>query len=289
MTRPLDELFDDLSGPSRPLGPTDWPEPAQLRRRAEHRRTVRRVSIASSVAMAAAVAVAVPAVLANHGPATIAPATHDTTKPAATHQATPARSSKPTAAAPTPLVAGAPLAVGAPAITGQRAQFGKVSLLVPAGWQVFRQTEPSPYDPRHEVSDEACIAPAPGPSVKSLYDCAGLQIFYGGFLPAEGTNKYDSNRETSAAWHHGTDVATCPATMDNPGAAAVTPLAGPADWTFPEIGSERKAQYSDWHVSCADGTSFNPQAWYLPRTKVLFFSYVSDPTAQAILATAVIS
>jgi hypothetical protein len=33
----------------------------------------------------------------------------------------------------------------------------------------------------------------------------------------------------------------------------------------------------------------HPQAWYLPRTRVLFFSYVSDPTAQAILATAVVS
>jgi hypothetical protein len=287
VTRPLEELFDELTGPTRPLGPTDWPEPAQLRRRAEHARTVRRVSIASSVAVAAAVAIAVPAILATRGPGTIAPSTHDTTKPAATHKAAPARTIQPTVAAPSP-VAGAPLAAGGQVGNGQREQFGKVSLLVPADWQVFRHTQPSQYDPRHEVSEEACIEPAPGPAVKTLFDCAGLDIFYGGFLPAEGTNKYNSNRETSAAWHHGTDVATCPGTMDNPGAPAVTPLAGPADWTFPMIGSERKAQYSDWHVSCADGTSFNPQAWYLPRTKVLFFSYVSDPTAQAILATAVI-
>jgi hypothetical protein len=289
----LEELFDELSGSARSLGPADWPEPANLRRRAEHRRTVRRASMASSVAVVAAVAIAVPAALAGHRNA-VSPTGHTATEPVTTHKAasTPGPSRIPAGTSATPAAdttIGVPLPAGALAPAGQRQAFGKVSLVVPDGWQVYRHAQPSPYDPRHEVSDEACIAPPPAPSVRSLFDCAGLEVFYGGFLPAEGTNKYDSNRERSAAWHHGTGAPTCPGTLDNPGVPAVTPLSGPADWTFPEIGSERKAQYTDWHVACADGTSFNPQAWYLPRTRVLFFSYVSDPTAQAILATAVVS
>src|SRR4051794_1938740 len=72
MTRPIDDLFGELS---RPLGPTDWPEPAQLRRKAEHKRTVRRVSVASSLAVVAAFAFAVPASLAPRQTASVNPAT----------------------------------------------------------------------------------------------------------------------------------------------------------------------------------------------------------------------
>jgi hypothetical protein len=288
VNRPLEELFDELAGPARLLGPTDWPEPGQLRRRAEHRRNVRRASIASSVAVVAAVAIAVPATLAGRGSGTIAPSTHDTTKPAATHKAAapvlPGVRATPTEQS----TVGAPLAAGAPVPTGQQMTFGKVSLVVPDGWSHTRHAGPSPYDAGHSFTNEACIAPPDSPTTRSLYGCAGLEIFYDGFLPAQGDNKYNANRETSAAWAHGPDPATCPATGSIAGALALQPLQGPADWTYQYVGQVKKAVYNDWRVSCADGTSFNPQAWYFPNEQIVFWSYVSDPTAQAILATAVV-
>ena len=83
MTRPLDNMFDELSGPAQPLGPTDWPEPGSLRRRAEHRRTVRRASIASGVALAAAAVIAVPLTMAGSHHGTVVPAQSVTPVPTA--------------------------------------------------------------------------------------------------------------------------------------------------------------------------------------------------------------
>jgi hypothetical protein len=290
VNRPLEELFDELTRPARPLGPTDWPEPGQLRRRAEHRRTVRRASIASSVAVVAVVAIAVPATLANRGSGRITPATHDTTNPGGTHKAAPAKSGHPAVTA-TPTARstiGAPLAAGAKPPTGGRATFGQVSLVVPDGWSLNRLAGPSPYDGGKSFSNEACIAPPQTPATRSFDGCSGLEIFYDGFLPAQGAQAYNGNRETSAAWAHGPDVPSCPSTGTTAGAAAVLPLQGPSDWAYQLVGTVKKAVYNDWRVSCSDGTSFHPQAWYLPKEQIVFWSYVSNPTAQAILATAVI-
>jgi hypothetical protein len=281
MTRPIDDLFGELS---RPLGPTDWPEPAQLRRKAEHKRTVRRASIASSLAVVAAFAFAVPATLAHRhsvasGPAAtvslgtipVTPAPRVTTAPTAT--ATPVISADPS-----------PLAAGLTVMPqGPQQHFGTFSLAVPQGWQVDRTAGVDPFAARIGPYQSACIHKDGTSGTRADNACPGLEIWYGGALPGAGLGTYNTNREHSAAWHHGSAPAVCPN-----GAAAVEPLTSYAHWLFPEING-RKYAYQDWDVACADGTTFHPQAWYLPDNKVVIFSYDGGPQAQALLATATIT
>src|SRR4051794_27704988 len=153
MTRPIDDLFGELS---RPLGPTDWPEPAQLRRKAEHKRTVRRVSVASSLAVVAAFAFAVPATLAHHqaasGPAAPAALTAPTA-PAPRVTTAPAPTRTPTVTAdPAPLAPGA-----APLTNGPRERFGSFSVIVPQGWQADRTAGFNPFGSPIGPYQNACI------------------------------------------------------------------------------------------------------------------------------------
>ena len=294
MTRPIDELFEELSGPSRPLGPmssADWPEPASLRRRAEHRRTVRRATIASSVAVVAVFAVAVPATLAAHR-GNVSPA-HVVTS-TATHGIGPAPTPAKTATAKalpsqhaespgTGQIATSPLVPGSRIPTGTRQRVGSISLVVPRGWTATPYDVPATFaSPAHKV----CIAPPVTPRQRSLDDCAGLEIWYDGFLPGAYGTSFAGNRETSPAWFHGKGPATCPDTGTTTGPAAVSP-GGPAwDWNLLGLGDAAKsATHNTWTVSCADGSSFTPQSWYLPKSQIVMFSYVSNAEAQAILAT----
>jgi hypothetical protein len=281
VTRPMEELFDELSGPALPFGPTDWPEPSTLRRRAEHRRTVRRVSVGSSVAVLAAVAVAVPAILSGQRASTTSPI-GSTPSPAQHHAAPAVLAPKPTS------TAGRPLVAGAVTPTGVRETFGNVSLVIPAGWKVHRSSGPKAYGAVDSAYHRACVYD-PAAGARSLFGCAGLDIWYDGFLPGDGTAKFNSNRNLAASWHHGTATATCPRTAGGPTVAAVLPLSATdqSRWTFPKVGDTAKAVYNVWDVACADGTSFSPQAWFLPKSMVLFFSYDANPAAQALLSTVI--
>src|SRR3954454_22367365 len=168
MTRPIDDLFGELS---RPLGPTDWPEPAQLRRKAEHKRTVRRVSVASSLAVVAAFAFAVPATLAHHQAASVNPATSapaglnqkvaplPTPTALKTHSDSPAKGEK----------IKSPVAAGTPIPTGTRHTYGTLSIVVPHGW-----TEASePVFGFPVPTTKVCIAPPITPDQATFDSCAG--------------------------------------------------------------------------------------------------------------------
>ncbi len=288
MTRPLEELFDELSGPSRPLGPVSdvaWPEPAKLRRRAEHRRTVRRTSVASSVAVLAVVAIAVPMTLANQHSGSVSPASSvtpvnhigpapTTAGAKAAHSDSPAAGAKATS----PVLPGSVIPTGAPQ------QFGPVGFVVPSGWTATPGDVPAQFGtPAHRV----CVAPPVTAGQLSLDDCAGLEIWYDGFLPGAYGTSFVGNRESSPAWFHGKGPATCPDTTAGTGPLATT-TGGPDVWDWNLVGT-RSATHNAWTVHCTDGTSFTPQSWYLPKSQLVFFSYVSNPTAQAILATVTIS
>jgi hypothetical protein len=288
VNRPLEELFDELAGPARPLGPTDWPEPGQLRRRAEHRRTVRRASIASSVAVLAAVAIAVPATLAGRGSGTIAPSTHDTTKPAATHKAAapvlPGVRATPTEQS----TVGAPLTAGATPPAGRLQSFGTFSLTIPAGWDAKTGVDPEVAGPH---DGHVCLQPQSTASYRSLYGCAGLDVYYGSSLPGEGTAAFQGNRANVASWHHATSLAICPQTaaqVQTGISVLAGPLTGPDQslWAYPKVGNAA-ASYQIWHVACADGTSFNPQSWYLPDSKAVFFLYDQNAEAETVLGSIV--
>jgi hypothetical protein len=279
MTRPIDDLFGELS---RPLGPTDWPDPAHLRRTAEHKRTVRRVSVASSMAVVAAVAFAVPATLAHRQAASVNPAS---SAPAVLNQKvaplpTPAAVVSSHAESPAPGVhLKSPLTAGAKKPFGKRITYGSLSIVVPYGW-----TEASaPVFGFAAPTTKVCIAPAVTPDQSTFDSCAGLEIWYGGFLPGAYGTSFEGNRETSPAWYHGTGQATCPGTQTTAGPIA-TSVGGPDVWDYYRLGN-KTAVHNGWTVSCSDGTTFMPQAWYLPVSHILFWSYLSDPTAQAILAT----
>lgn len=280
MSRPLDNLFEELSGPSMPLGPTDWPEPASLRRRAEHRRTVRRASIASTLAVVAAVAVAVPATLAGHHEAPISPGATTTPPAAHTTAATPRA-----AATTTP---GAPLAAGEPTPQGLRVSFGTFSLVIPQGWTAVPSR--ASYDGQKHVSHRVCISPPAAPTTRSLYGCAGLDVYYGAFLPGSGTRPFSDpqlGRTRSSGWHHGTAAATCPAKAGAVGSPVVGELDPPdSAYSVPRVGNA-KADYNVWTVQCADGTTFHPQSWFLPRSTMVAFVYDGDAAAAAVLSTVI--
>ncbi len=205
MTRPLDNMFDELSGPAQPLGPTDWPEPGSLRRRAEHRRTVRRASIASGVALAAAAVIAVPLTMAGSHHGTVVPAQSVTPVPTAKAAAT-----------TTP---GTPLKPGAAVPVGDTVQIGTFSLTVPVGWGVRRTT--GNYDNPAHVYHRACVAPPATATTRSLYHCAGLDIYYDGFLPGDGTSAYSNDplheRKSAPAWRHGNARCHLPGDRDDAG------------------------------------------------------------------------
>lgn len=279
MSRPLDTLFEELSGPSTPLGPTDWPDPASLRRKAEHRRTVRRASLASTLAVVAAVAVAVPATLATRHEA---PATPGGTTTAPTAGPTTA----PTATPPAAATLGAPLTAGEPTPTGTRTGFGTFSLVVPTGWSAKPST--GNYDAPQNVYHRVCIAPPVTPTTRMLYGCAGLDVYYGDFLPGSGTRPFSDaqfSRTKSAGWHHGTAAATCPAAAGVAGFGVVGQLAAPDPaFATPQVGNA-KANYNIWTVPCTDGSTFHPQSWFLPKSRAVAFLYDEDPAAEAVLAT----
>lgn len=277
MTRPIDDLFGELS---RPLGPTDWPEPAQLRRKAEHKRTVRRVTVASSIAVVAAFAFAVPATLANRHAASSGPASSISfgapTIPSAvatSHEPSPAATVK----------AKSPALPGVTILKGDRHTFGPVSLEVPNGWTV--KLNDVGMGARVELAHSACIAPPVTAATKTVEGCAGLQVWYDGYLPGAGDQSYVNHaRETAMAWHHSTDPATCPAAPGRTGAAVKGYRGLTMDY---QKAGGKLIDHNAWVVQCDDGTTFEPQGWVLPvTTKVAFFDYVGDKQAQAILATA---
>jgi hypothetical protein len=277
MTRPIDDLFGELSEPGRPLGPTDWAEPAELRKRAEHQQTVRRTAIASSLAVVAALAFAVPATIASH---------HGSASPAAAGLGAPTGAVLPPAvtfATPTPgTKIASPVLPGIAVPTGTPETYGPVSVVVPDGWTTA--TRSVGFGDPAQIAHSVCIAPPATAATRTVEDCAGLQIWYDGFLPGAGHLPYlNTARETLMAWHHTDSAATCPAAAGAAG-SRVTANAGLTE-DFQKVGA-KIANHNAWQVTCADGSTFQPQGWLLPKTKVLIFSYLSDKQAQAILATA---
>lgn len=274
MSRPIDELFDELSGPAMPLGPSDWPEPGALRRRGERRRTVRRASIATAVAVVVVgVAVALPATLSGSHRKAVTPA--DTVSPTLVHHAAPAPD-------------GNPLGHGATVPIGPVQGFGTFSLVVPTGWSSAVITDGRAWGQPKQALKGVCFVPPGQPAARSIYGCKGLAMYYGDFLPGDGTAAYDNqsvSRKNVPAWRHGTVPASCPVPAGaTTGAATVGSLKGPAVFSYPVTGNATAA-YNVWRVSCADGTSFSPRAWYYPTSHAVFFLFDDNPKAQALLET----
>ena len=166
-----------------------------------------------------------------------------------------------------------------PATTGQPpgrvvAVGPDLAVTVPPGWRVLRTAYPSPgVEP-----SSLCLVP-PG---RHLRSCAGVSFAWGPDLPGprgSGTYRPDQPR----GWDDGTELALCPvgASTDNliePGLDRPTG-SGPR-----EVGN-RRAAWNQWHASCSDGSTFDPQAWFLPRFDVLVKDLTGHRRTTRVLAS----
>jgi len=167
-------------------------------------------------------------------------------------------------------------------------RFGPVTFQLPEGWEIIDRydqgsTDLSTGEPG-PTGETMCIAPAgnPGPQWDG---CAGLLIHQGDFLPGNEMLPYEPH--TAGAWSHSTDANPCPFTatppQDTPGNYVVTGLE-PIDQGLRPVG-DHMADYDRWPAECPSGETFEPQAWFLPQSKVLIFDVFGHDETEAFLAS----
>jgi len=115
---------------------------------------------------------------------------------------------------------------------------------------------------------------------RNLFGC-GIEIDFGSRLPGAENSPYAPNVENG--WYHATDVSQCPFLRQD---AKFVPLQleNGFDQGLKPIGSHQ-ADWNRWTATCA-GRTFHPQAWYLPKSKVVIFDYLGHPETASILASA---
>jgi hypothetical protein len=165
-----------------------------------------------------------------------------------------------------------------------RQNFGPVSFVLPDGWEIVDQRpERSPLDDR--AGETMCIAPAgdPGPQWEG---CGGLLIHQGGFLPGKEMNAYA--KDTVGAWSHATDASQCPFEPGPPDGLEnnYTETGGPVIDQGTRAVGEHTADYNRWQANCQlSDHPFEPQAWFLPQSKVLIFDVFGHDETEAFLAS----
>jgi hypothetical protein len=185
---------------------------------------------------------------------------------------------RPTTTEPTTETTGVPK----PDTTG-RVTFGSVSFVVPDGWEA---------GPRRKLTDgesgaqgeSMCIAPI-GVTEPMWDDCPGLIVHQGDFLP--GQEMFAYTKDTAGAWSHSTDVVQCPFVPGPPEGPVdnwVDTNREPIDGGLRPVG-DHNADYNRWPASCPSGETFEPQAWYLPQSKVLIFDIFGHAETEEFLAS----
>ena len=146
---------------------------------------------------------------------------------------------------------------------------------VPPAWRVLR----TPYPLPGVEPTSLCLVP-PGSHLRS---CAGVSFAWGPDLPGprgSGTYRPDQPR----GWDDGTELALCPLgdATDN----HIEPGLDRPTGSGPRAVGSHRAAWNEWHATCADGSTFDPRAWYLRRFDVLVKDLVGHPETAQVLASA---
>ncbi|RNL79454.1 hypothetical protein EFL95_10740 [Nocardioides marmorisolisilvae] len=108
-----------------------------------------------------------------------------------------------------------------------------------------------------------------------------IEIYFGSRLPGAENSEYAPNQ--GEGWYHGTDVAQCPF-VPQEGKLVPMKMADGFDKGLKPVGAHQAA-WNRWTASCA-GHTFHPQAWFLPKSKVLIFDYIGHSQTASVLASA---
>jgi hypothetical protein len=275
-----DDMVRDALADLAPVAPADNTALAGMHRAIGRRRRRQQVArIAAAVAFVA-LAVGTTAVVldAESDPSQISTDPDDTTTPTTTP-------TTPTTTATVPETT-----EGGPAET-DRITFGPVSFQLPEGWEIIERrdqgsTDLSTGEPG-PTGETMCIAPVDdqGTQVGLQWDgCSGLLIHQGDFLPGHEMDAYQQHDPW--AWYHNTDAAPCPTDPVGSEDYIQAPDGmGPIDQGFRAVG-DRTASYDRWRAVCPQsGFSFEPQAWFLPQSKVLIFDVFGHDETEAFLAS----
>ncbi|MGH3510370.1 MAG: hypothetical protein ACRDPI_09095 [Nocardioidaceae bacterium] len=151
-----------------------------------------------------------------------------------------------------------------------------LSVDLPPGWTEVINDGFGPAD----ETDYYCLAPANA----SGLGCQGVSVTAGKHLPGNEGSAYRPNEV--AGWDTGTDVMPCPIGTSSAGSFnGVNPGGRPVVEALRKVGSH-EAYYDKWRATCADGSVFFPQAWYLPDSHVLVKTVLDVPEVTSILKSA---
>ena len=189
----------------------------------------------------------------------------------------------PTPTAPTSSAAGTPTATAgttspsptiAPVAMGSTVTVGSImSVGVPKGWVA------KPSEIVLGGTGRVCLSPRTGG--RNFFGCGEIEIDFGSRLPGSENSSYSPNQENG--WYHATDVSQCPFVPQNGKFVPLRTQNG-FDKGLKPVGAHQAA-WNRWTASCA-GHTFHPQAWYLPKSKVVIFDYFGHPETAAVRASA---
>ena len=150
-----------------------------------------------------------------------------------------------------------------------------LAVTVPPGWRVLRKADPVPgVEPT-----SLCLVP-PG---RHLRSCAGVSFAWGPDLPGpRGSGSYRPDQPRG--WDDGTELAMCPVgdSFDNLIERGLDRPTG----SGPRVVGNHRASWNQWHAACADGSTFDPQAWYVRGAQVLVKDLTGQRATTRILASA---
>ena len=166
---------------------------------------------------------------------------------------------------------------------GDRTQFGPVSFVLPAGWEATPSQKLT--DPETGAQgDFICIAPT-GDTDPVWDDCSGLAIYRGDYIPGEEMKPYQP--DTVGAWSHGTDTNPCPfePVGDGPDVDGVEVMGPVVESGLRPVGGHQ-ANYNRWQANCQRSDHpFEPQAWFLPQSKILILDIFGHDETEDFLAS----
>jgi hypothetical protein len=161
---------------------------------------------------------------------------------------------------------------------GVRVDVGNISFEPPPGWTALDVQSGGPTSSARAL----CVAPAGNPEPR-YEGCSGVMIYSGDPLPGYQGAAYE--RDGIWQFAHGTEPIPCPF---DPEGSTIEP--GPAG-RFPinnggrPVG-DRTADYNQWFARCGSaGATFTPEAWLLPRSKILILDVFGHPETEALLAS----
>jgi len=197
--------------------------------------------------------------------------------------ASPPSSGTPTASAPTTAASGTPTVgpagrtetpTSTPVEMGSTVTIGSVmSIGVPKGWVAL------PSEIVQGGSGSVCLSPRSGG--RNYFGCGEIEIDFGRRLPGAENGTYAPDQGNG--WYHATDVSQCPFVPQD-GKFVPLKLQDGFEKGLKPVGAHQAA-WNRWTASCA-GHTFHPQAWYLPKSKVVIFDYFGHSETASVLASA---